>query len=59
MTKPRLDGTNTPPEERARRSDAILAAEQARRAENSAKIARLRTLRDARDAAERSRKNEN
>jgi hypothetical protein len=53
MTLTKLDGANTAPEERDRRSDAILADEHARQAENTEKIARLRELREARDTAER------
>jgi hypothetical protein len=53
MTKLNLDGANTPPEERTRRSDAIPAEEYARQAENSAKTTMLRGLREARDATER------
>jgi hypothetical protein len=53
MTKAyNLFGTNTPPDERMRRSDAILAEEHRRRAANAAKTARLRELRLAREAAE-------
>jgi hypothetical protein len=51
VTKPKLDGANTPLAERTRRTDAILAEEQARLAANTAKIAGLRELRLARVAA--------
>jgi hypothetical protein len=46
-------GAHTPESESARRSDAILAEEDARRAAAAAKTARLRELRLARETAER------
>lgn len=47
-----LFGQRTPAGERERRSDAILAEEDGRRAADSAKIARLRELRLAKQTAE-------
>jgi hypothetical protein len=49
-----LFGLNTPQDERMRRSDAILAEEDRRRAADAAKTARLRELRLAREAAEQA-----
>jgi hypothetical protein len=53
MTKLNLFGANTPQEERTRRSDAMLAEEDSRRAADAAKTAKLRALREAKEAAER------
>jgi hypothetical protein len=53
MTKANnLFGQKTPQDEQRRRSDAILAEEDRRRAVNAAKTARLRELRLAKEAAE-------
>jgi hypothetical protein len=46
-------GIHTPDAESARRSDAILAGENGRRAAESEKTARLRALREAKEADER------
>jgi hypothetical protein len=49
-----LFGQQTPQDEQRRRSDAILAEEDQRRAANAAKTARLRELRLAKEAAEKA-----
>jgi hypothetical protein len=56
MTKPKLDGANTPLVEQTLRGDAILTGKHARQADNLAKITRLRELCEARDAAGRESK---
>jgi len=55
MTKANnLFGQKTPQDEQRRRSDAILAEENSRRAVTAAKTAQLRELRLAKEAAERA-----
>jgi hypothetical protein len=55
MTKAdNLFGLHTPQDEQRRRSDAILAEEDSRRAVTAAKTAHLRELRLAKEAAERA-----
>jgi hypothetical protein len=59
MTKAKAEnlfGLNTPRDERTRRSDAVLAEEDRRRAADAAKTARLRKLRLAKEAEERAAK---